>query len=186
MALLPHRRKGSWAAEKSIWEQHQDFWWEASLAMPPSLPTGKTFMMVGRNCILVYQNSWCSSSNTTKKLQFFLMSNSLSCHHGTCENVCNWLNTHSINRMIEHLAHSYQINTFLSGNVVHSFLSQLLEISWATNPSQRTVGDTWMLFCLESLTICARVSWESRDQFQFVGSGVMSGTVNGFLIFFTI
>ena len=101
MALLPHRRKGSWKAEKSIWEQHQDFWWGASLAMPPSLPTGKTFMMVGSNCILVYQNSWYSSSNTTKKLQFFLMSNSLSCHHGTCENVCNfdWTLTASIERL---------------------------------------------------------------------------------------
>lgn len=37
-------------------------------------------------------------------------------------------------------------------NSDHSFSPQLLEISFATKPSQRTVGETWIPFCLLNLT----------------------------------
>ena len=42
--------------------------------------------------------------------------------------------------------------TFFSRNSFHSFSPQELEISFATRPSQSTVGETWMPFCLENLT----------------------------------
>lgn len=50
-----------------------------------------------------------------------------------------------------------QTVTFFVKNSVHSFSPQELETSFAMRPSQRTVGETWMPFCLEYLTICQLV-----------------------------
>ena len=59
--------------------------------------------------------------------------------------------TNAIHRLLH--PSSPQTVTFFSKNSVHSRSPQELEISFAMRPSQSTVGETWMPFCLEYLTV---------------------------------
>ena len=61
---------------------------------------------------------------------------------------------------------------FFAKNSVHSGSPQELEISGATRPSHKTVGETWILFCRPYLTIYSMSPCHGGSR-QIVRTGVL-------------